>query len=46
MYINLAIQFKASNSYSLSHTEVLISWTFFGFIKPYSDALRTSPGRH
>ena len=43
--ICLAIQFKASNSYSLFHTEVLISWTFLGFIEPYKDVLRTSPGR-
>ena len=35
IYISLAIQFKASNPYSLFHTEILISWTFLGFIEPY-----------
>ena len=46
IYISLAIQFKANNLYSLFHTEILISWTFLGFIEPYKDVLRTSPGRH
>ena len=47
IYIRLAIQFKASNSYSLFHTEVLISWTFLGFfIEPYKDVSRTSQGRY
>ena len=42
--MSLAIQFKASNSYSLFHTEVLISWTFLGLIEPYKEVLRTSSG--
>ena len=46
IYIRLAIQFKVSNSYSLFHTEVLISWTFLGFIEPYKDVSRPSQGRH
>ena len=46
VYISLAIQFKASNSYSLFHKEVLISWTLLGFIEPYKDVLRASPRRH
>ena len=42
IYIGLATQFKASNSHSLFHTDVFISWTFLGLVEPYQDVLRTS----